>query len=490
MRPKKLCLAMSIAGLLLGMSAPLCRASTDQTATDTQIVHFLNRISFGPAPDDIEAVRRLGFDTYLEQQLHPELLPASQDLAAKLAQIETLNVPLATLADNYEAPEGGKKNLSEDEKKELNKRQNTIVEQLAQAKILRAIMSPAQLQEVMVDFWFNHFNVFAEKGFDKIFISSYERDAIRPFALGKFRDLLQMTARHPAMLFYLDNWLNTDPKSVLARRRNIGINENYAREVMELHTLGVEGGYTQQDVTTLAHIFTGWGLGEGPDLAQKATFFFDFRRHDYGNKAFLGYAIRGNGEAETKTVLDLLAQHPSSAHHIAFELAQFFVGDGPPSSLVERLAAVFRSSGGDISAVLRALFRSPEFWDPQFEHVKFKPPFRFVVSAFRAAHVLPPGDTRGLQGALAQMGEPLYRCLTPNGYSATNDQWLNSDALFKRISFLKNMYGVLKDNNPLRTILATRGTDWSANTLKTVLGAADTKQQPLLLLGSPEFVYY
>ncbi len=467
---------------------PRLAQTAEQAPSDAQILHLLNRISFGPAPSDVEAVKHVGLENYIEQQLHPTFLPQSPELESRLSELTTLRASLPDLMDEYEVRPAEKKEMSEDARKEANQHENTIMRELGEAKILRAIMSPAQLQEVMTDFWFNHFNVFAEKGLDKIFIGGYERDAIRPYALGRFRDLLQATAHHPAMIFYLDNWLNTDPNSPVARGKKIGINENYAREVMELHTLGVNGGYTQEDVTTLAHILTGWGLSEGKDMQQRASFYFEPRRHDASNKILLGYQVRGGGTEEIESVLDMLAQHPATAHHIAYELAQYFVTDDPPQSLVDKLTATFQSSGGDISAVLKTLFYSPEFWDTKYEQVKFKPPFRYVVSAFRAAGVVPPGDTKPLQGAIGQMGEPLYRCLTPNGYSNTNDQWLNSDALLKRINLAKQLSGFL-DANATQRIENALGKNWGKNTLDTIHGA-ESRLQPALLLGSPEFVYY
>ncbi len=456
--------------------------------TDAQIVHFLNRISFGPTAGDIDAVRRLGIGEYLEKQLHPEFLRYPFSLQQRLSKLPTVNASPTTILDEYLLPNEKAKTLSDDDRKEYERRKNDIVDELSEAKILRAVLSPAQLQEVMTDFWYNHFNVFAGKDLDRLLVSSYERDAIRPYALGKFRDLLQATAHHPAMLFYLDNWLNTDPDSPFAHGRKIGINENYAREVMELHTLGVNGGYTQQDVTTLAHILTGWGLGEGKDVAAKAQFYFEPRAHDYNAKDFLGYSVQGGGEEEIESVLDFLAKHPSTAKHIAYELAQYFVADDPPQSLVTRLAVTFSSSDGDIAAVLRTLFHSPEFWDPRYESVKFKPPFRYIISTLRATYTLPSGDTKMLQGALGNMGEPLYRFLTPNGYANTNDQWLNSDALLKRIDFAKKLAGFLDANSP-ETIESALGNSWTTNTLKTVKDA-DPKQRATLLLSSPEFVYY
>jgi uncharacterized protein (DUF1800 family) len=478
---------VAVFALFLFATSPVFAAD----ATDAQILHLLNRISFGPVPGDIENVRRIGIDAYIDQQLHPDELTPSSELQSRLKELPTLDASMHQLASQYFIPPEEEKQLSEDARKDYHQRQNVIVKELAEAKILRAVMARAQLQEVMADFWFNHFNVFAEKGADKIFISSYERDAIRLYALGHFRDLLMATARHPAMLFYLDNWLNTNPNSPGARGKKIGINENYAREIMELHTLGVNGGYTQTDVTTLAHILTGWGLGEGKGLENRAEFYFEPRRHDFSDQALLGYHVPGGNQQEIEAVLAMLAKHPATAHHISYELAQYFVADDPPKPLVDKLTSVYKSTDGDIAAMLKTIFRSPEFWDQQYTQNKFKPPFRFVISALRASNVVPPGDTKAIQGAVGQMGEPLYRCPTPNGYSNTNDQWLNSDTLLKRIEFSKKLSNVLAFGGDSKETIesALGGKNWSTNTRQTV-DNAEPNLQPAMLLASPEFVYY
>ena len=468
-------------------------ATHAETAQDGQIIHLLNRISYGPAPQDIAQVRKEGIQIYIEQQLHPEDLPKSSVLEQELEQLLPADKSLQEIVRQFQ-PNYEEGKLSLDERRELNKKLNTILFQMSEGKILRAIESPAQLQEVMTDFWFNHFNVFFNKGLDRVFISTYERDAIRPYALGKFSDLLKATARHPAMLFYLDNWQNKNPNNPVARNaqikrgKELGINENFAREIMELHTLGVNGGYSQLDVTNLAHILTGWGIGRGKDWRDKATFEFDAQHHDYNDAVLLGQHIRGGGMEEIDGVLDMLAANPATAQHIAYELAQYFVADDPPESLVKKLAVSFQNSGGDIAAMLKELFYAPEFWDAKYDQVKFKPPFRYIVSAYRASGLVPTGDTRILQGAIGNMGEPLYRCLTPNGYSMTNDQWLNSDSLLKRISIAKAISQGF-DEQTSRAILQSRSNGWSSGTLQAVKAAA-RNMQPALLLSSPEFLYY
>jgi uncharacterized protein (DUF1800 family) len=285
----------------------------------------------------------------------------------------------------------------------------------------------------MVDFWFNHFNVDARKGLDRIWVGAYEEQAIRPFVLGKFRDLLLATARHPAMLFYLDNAKNSAPGTQLQSGRESGLNENYAREVMELHTLGVDGGYTQDDVVALARILTGWTFVRRERASGDGSAFrFLKTRHDFGLKRFLGRDIAPSGEAEGIEALDMLARSPATARHVALKLAQYFVADRPPDSFVDRLAARFRETDGDIGAVLRTLFASREFRDSV--GTKYKSPYRYVLSAVRAAGI-EAEDVRPLLRQMAQLGMPLYSCPTPDGYADTAGKWLNPDATLKRVSF-------------------------------------------------------
>jgi uncharacterized protein (DUF1800 family) len=469
-----------------------CAASpADHTpeASDAAIIHLLNRTGFGPTPDSIAEVKNLGIDAYIERQLQPDNLQETPQLQQRLAQLPTLNEALPQLSQRV--AEVGKKQAEQtpEQQKQDNERKNLIVKELAQAKILRAIASRAQLQEVMTDFWFNHFNVFAGKGADRAWVGAYERDAIRPFALGKFRDLLRATARHPAMLFYLDNWQNTAPDSPGGQRRKLGINENYARELLELHTLGVDGGYSQKDVTALAYILTGWGLSHGDDWVERSAFSFNPRRHDFSNQVLLGQTVPGGGEQEIEAVLDRLAAHPATAQHIAYQLAQALVDDNPPPSLVTQLARTFSRSDGNIAEVLRELLHSQAFWDSRYRQTKFKPPLRYAVSALRAAQVLPPGDTHAIQHALNTMGQPLYRCVTPNGYANTKQQWLNPDALLKRVDFAKGLKRFDVAGEHEQAIFDSFSALLSAESLK-VLEQTPPNQKTVLLLNSPEFLYY
>jgi uncharacterized protein (DUF1800 family) len=314
-----------------------------------------------------------------------------------------------------------------------------VINELQQAKLLRALYGERQLQEVMTDFWFNHFNIYLNKDADQYLVTAYERDVIRAHALGKFKDLLVATAQSPAMLFYLDNWLSMGPKSPAALAANKGkpgqsvpgLNENYGREVMELHTLSVNGGYTQHDVTELARVLTGWTI---QPLEQGAAFQFDPKKHDPGDKIVLGQTIPENGINEGMQVLDMLAHHPNTAKFIAKKLAMRFVADEPPPALVDRLAQKFLSTDGDIREVLRTLFKSPEFWSAKAYRAKVKTPFEFIISSLRATgtDLNNPGPTAGI---LNKMGMPLYQMVPPTGYSMTASTWMNSEALIDRMNY-------------------------------------------------------
>ena len=335
--------------------------------------------------------------------------------------------------------------------KALNNPQQVVTDELLQGKVLRAVYSERQLEEVMTDFWLNHFNVFIGKGADRYELTSYERDVIRPHAFGKFQDLLVATAQSPAMLFYLDNWLSVGPNSDFAngisrrggkfrqanrpfgqsKSKQSGLNENYGRELMELHTLGVNGGYKQKDVTEVARVFTGWTLKEP---RQGGGFVFDERKHEPGNKIVLGHRIKPAGEKEGLEVLHILAHHPSTAQFICSKLAMRFVSDNPPPVLVERMAHTFLKKDGDIREVLKTMFDSPEFWAQDQYRAKVKTPFEFVVSSLRASGA-EVSDAMPIVHQLQNMGMPLYGAQPPTGYSMKADAWVNSSALLGRMNF-------------------------------------------------------
>ncbi len=319
--------------------------------------------------------------------------------------------------------------------------QFVINQDLMEAKLLRAIYSNRQLEEVLTDFWYNHFNVFLDKGADRYLVGSYERDVIRPHVLGKFHDLLLATAESPAMLFYLDNVESVDPRAaaIMQARRPAqaarpvrGLNENYARELMELHTLGVDGGYTQRDVTEVARCFTGWSI-KAP--REGAAFIFRERLHDNGPKIVLGHRIPpGGGIEDGLKVLDILAHHPSTARFISRKLAMRFVADDPPPSLIAKMARTFREKDGDLRAVMQTMLASPEFWSQGAYRAKLKSPLEMVASSVRALGA-DVDFSFALSQQLVQLGEPLYRKQEPTGYTNAGQDWMNSASLLARMNF-------------------------------------------------------
>ena len=511
---------------LLGAGLPAMRcaraAADPGSPARRRALHLLNRLGYGPRPGDLDRVLAMGVDGFLAAQLEPGRLAKPPDLARRLAGLATLRLNPAQLFETYGPPAlrrtPGEK-PSPEERGAARLRARVILDEARAARLWRAVDGPRQLQSVMTEFWFNHFNVFAGKGLDHLWIGSFEAEAIRPHALGRFRDLLGATARHPAMLVYLDNWRNTAPGSPAAHGPARGLNENYAREVMELHTLGVDGGYTQADVVALARIFTGWGLplarmrASGAVASGDGSFFrFDAQRHDYGAKRFLGRRIAGSGLAEGEEALDLLAGSPATARHIAYQIAQYFVADTPDPALVETLAQRFATTGGAIAEMLRALVASRQFWNPVAIGGKFKTPYQYVLSTVRLAGV-PLLDTRPLAAALARLGMPLYGCQTPDGYNQAGVAWLNPDAMEKRLAFAMALASgrlpldrpppeaeaaAAFDGRPLQSepsppldaarLAAAYGGGFSARTREAV-AAAPPRLQAAPILGSPELMY-
>jgi len=409
-------------------------------SVEQRALHVLNRLGYGPRPEDVGKVVDMGVERYIRAQLNPETIPLPASLTQRLDALPIVQMPTGELLAEFVAAQKAAKQEDEKGKQQRRALVQRIAKQTAAARLVRAIDSPRQLEEVMVDFWFNHFNVFAGKGLDRALVASYERDAIRPYALGRFRDLLGATAKHPAMLFYLDNWLSVAPgyQAAVLRKRAAasatGLNENYARELMELHTLGVDGGYRQKDVTELARMLTGWTFHPRDMIDGGKTFRFDPQRHDQGDKEWRAHHVAAGGQNEGEWALDELASDPATARRISYQLAQYFVADRPPAALVDRLALRFLATQGDIRAVLGTLFDSPEFWASDHVGTKFKTPYQYVVSAARAAD-LKVVNVRPILRTLAQLGMPLYGCQTPDGYRNTEQAWLSPDALSRRINF-------------------------------------------------------
>jgi uncharacterized protein (DUF1800 family) len=605
-----LTLALGAASLI---AAERARSKAGRMDEEKRAAHAVNRLTFGPRPGDVETVRALGVDKWIEQQLNA---PRGDDsaLEARLAPLRTLRMSTREMMEEFPPPqviraiaEGRMAMPSDPERRavyqaqieryrarqEQQKRENgnnnanaagdsargsegdmqemdpaerakrrearlyaelkagelldmspeqrvaefmkmsneerramargfspeerekvfseftpeqretvlalvnpqaVVVGEVQQAKILRAAYSQNQLEEVMTDFWFNHFNIFINKGPDRYLVTAYERDVIRPNALGKFKDLLFATAKSPAMLFYLDNWQSVGPASEFAKNgperrgnqqsgqmrnrrmnpggfgrgpmgrnrypgtgqppngtgmpragddpmaqrrqqqqqnRRSGLNENYARELMELHTLGVNGGYTQTDATEVARVVTGWTLTQP---RQGGGFQYEGRMHEPGDKVVLGQTIHDGGEGEGKKVLEMLARNPATAKFISTKLAQRFVSDAPPPALVDRMAQTFLKTDGDIRQVLRTLFQSPEFWAPEAYRAKVKTPLEFVASAVRATGV-DVQNAAPLVRSLNDMGMPLYGQQPPTGYSMKAEAWVNSNALLSRMNF-------------------------------------------------------
>jgi uncharacterized protein (DUF1800 family) len=501
--------------------------SASPPENDRTIVHVLNRVAFGPGPGDVERVRAMGVRAYIDRQLHPEGIPDA-DVDARLKGLTTLRLTSAEIAARYEAPlaavrrdqrAAGRPGSDQagpppEAPRMTAERQeaNLPLLELSAQKIVRATYSDRQLQEVLTDFWFNHFNVDARKGPERFLLTSYERDAIRPHVLGRFRDLLDATARSPAMLFYLDNWMSADPggphpapaprgggragpRPFLLPPRALppqrpyaphGLNENYGRELLELHTLGVDGGYTQTDVTEVARAFTGWSIA---NPRAGGSFRFAAQMHDEGDKVVLGRRISGGGLRDGEEVLDLVASHPATARFIASKLVRRFVSDNPPPPLVDRAAATFLKSGGDLRAVMTTILTSPEFLSPDAFSVKVKSPFEFIVSALRATGA-DVDDARPLVRLLQQLGMPLYQCQPPTGYRDAGETWMNAGALVNRMNDALalangrlNGVRIAKTTSPLSVLPGPM----SDTTRRTIEQAAIPAQALALALGSPEF---
>ncbi len=460
-----LAVALAVAGCATapqtsGVAAmPQLLASTPhrELTADQQVAHALSRLTFGARPGDVAVVRALGVDRWIANQLSPHRMPDSageraiarfdgldaepREIVALFAEVRRERRQRQAMATDTAEGMRPKRAPTRGAARQLRR----VVGDLQAAKVARAVASERQLQEVMVDFWENHFSVFVGKGQTRLFLTHYDRDVIRPRALGKFRDLLGAVAHSPAMLFYLDNWQSAadSGRSVSrgrpaaggtrrpqAPRRARGLNENYARELLELHTLGVDGGYTQHDVIEVARALTGWSIDQ-----RAGAFVFRAAIHDADAKVVLGHRLAaGRGIEDGEDVLDIVARHPATARHVARKLAMRFVGDSPPPALVARAAETFRRTDGDIREVVRTVVTSPEFFSRAAYRAKVKSPFELVVSALRAMNADVDATPRTAR-LVAQLGQPIFGRQTPDGWPETADEWMNAGAILNRINF-------------------------------------------------------
>jgi uncharacterized protein (DUF1800 family) len=493
-------------------------ASSAELTEQQKIVHVLNRLGYGPRPGDVERVRQIGVDAYIRQQLHPETIDDSA-VEHALEPLDSLKMSSNQLLEDYW---NGVRQFIERQKAEGNAEDMKLrygidasntkattqpagekggatadmgrpataslrcVGELQQAKLIRAVLSERQLEEVLVDFWGNHFNIDVKKGLCRPLKGADDRDVIRPHIFGKFRDLLEASAKSPAMIHYLDNQENSvarerseyeksmasyfisqklgmEAKGILSDKE--GPNENYGREIMELHTLGVDGGYTQKDVQEVARCFTGWAINYS-----NGSFQFQAHRHDDGEKTVLGHVIpAGGGMKDGEMVLDILASHPATAHFISKELCQRFVSDDPPADLVDRTAKVFLETQGDLRKVVESILTSPEFFSPQAYRSKIKSPFEFAVSAVRAGdgqfvqqgnladkiraihegagvigyggEKLSAAQHKSLNWSVYDMGQPLFSFAAPTGYPEVSSKWVSPGALIERLNFAMALTG-------------------------------------------------
>lgn len=567
---------LRLVGLPLLLCVCLVNGQQTASALDPEELarasHVLNRLGYGPRPGEVEQVARQGVENWIRAQLHPEQI-ADGPAEAALAKLTKLQLPSAALIKAFHE----ERRLREEAKKaggdpkgpggKSDENRLVVAEALGElqyAKLTRAVLSARQLEAVLVDFWFNHFNVDARKQEVRAAVVGYEQEAIRPHVFGRFRDLLGATAQNAAMLVYLDNFrssreMGLGPREQERQRRALqqtmglsmeaaaaatpkkrGLNENYGRELLELHTLGVDGGYTQRDVQEVARVFTGWTIDP-----RDGRFVFREKWHDPGAKTVLGHKLSGGGRKEGEQVLDLLAAHPATARHLAYRLCQRFVADAPPAELVERVATAYRASKGDLRRTYETLFLSPEFLGPDYRGAKTKSPFEFIASALRATgatfvdvplragrppiHALEAGLALGRGGErlaalprrtvlmhLVEMGQPLYAWGPPTGFPEDSTHWVNAGALVARLNFALALTGGqvadcrvelapllagadVDDPDSVVTALgrAVLGVTLSDNTRRIVLAqladhsatatTVDSRKALALLLGSPEF---
>jgi uncharacterized protein (DUF1800 family) len=497
---------------LLAMNGLLNMAAVQAAELTPHDMALLDRLTWGISASSAAHLQAIGTERWLSEQLHPG--PDNPLPERAREQIEAMpdvhKFPFDIAVEFEQQGKTANQTVDPDQKKAaqqaLQQAMNDRAKQAAGRSILRALYAPDQLRQRMTWFWFNHFNVHQYKGNIRILVGDYEDRAIRPFALGKFHDLLSATLYHPAMLRYLDNADNAAGH----------LNENYAREIMELHTMGVGSGYTQADVEALARILTGVGIDLKPEdpklkpelqaqLVREGAFEFNPARHDYGDKVFLGHTIKGRGLAEVDEAVEILLRHPATATHLARQIATYFVSENPPEALVQRMAQTFKTTDGDIAAVLATMIHAPEFAAALKPAVKFKDPVQYVFSAVRLAYddkvIL---NTQPIQGWLNRMGEGLFNHETPDGFAMTSASWNGPGQMMVRFEIARQIgsgsSGLFKPDGP--NAVDQPAFPLIANSLyfnglrqtlgPTTLAALDQAISPqdwnTLFLSSPEFM--
>lgn len=459
-----------------------------------KVLHVLNRLTYGPAPGDLERVAAMGTAAFVASQLEPERIDEPPVLAEKLAGLPTESMDTVRLFREFGPKAGTEGQPAPEAMRRVFDRASAAALEAAGARLYRAILSRRQLYELMVAFWCDHFNLGAKKGLAYLWVGSFEREAIRPHAMGRFLDLLSATAMHPAMLIARDNWKNVSRRQGASSSRE-GLDATYAAIVLNHQTLGPGGPQKTGDVRALARILTGWRVGAARDGADTGGFHFDPDLHDPTDKVFLGQTVKGSGVAEVAAALRVLAGHKATADNISRKLVQYFLCDEPPPVLVNRLAETFLATGGDIREVLRALFSSPEFFDPKYVGNRFKRPLRQVVSTIRALGG-EPRDTVALVGVLASLGQPLYEAAAIEGHPATAAAWLKPEGVVRRVALagdiVSGRLSVLAPKTAgmsVQGLTGTLGTGLSASARQAAAKAPDGLG-PAVLLGSPDFMRY
>lgn len=499
MRAMRFLLALLLAGLAVKAAATSSLAQA--LSPEALALQAVERLSYGPTPGEVERVRAMGAQAYIDQQMSPQSLPEPPALTERLAALPTVSMDTVQLFRTYgpKGPGGPRARATDEEIKAAREKAMVIGREAAEAKLWRALLSPRQLEERLCEFWYNHFNIPASKGLTHLWVGSFEREAIRPYVFGRFEDMLVAVTRHPAMLIHLENWQSASPDSQTGKGAQRPLVDLHARELLTSHTMGQDVRLKAQDVNALALMLAGWSIGAPRSSQDVNGFVFDERRHDMKDKTFLGQTIKGSGVGEGLEALRLLAAHPDTARNVSAKLARFFVGEDVPKPMIDALAKVYLDTGGDLKAVLKSLFASPEFAGQKYAGNKFKSPLRYLTGIVRAAG-RPVTEVRSLAEHLEWLAMPLYDAPGVSGYKDGRDAWLGAGDLLKRLNLaIEASQGALPcwasstyaPPFPLdaQALAKTMGVAVSPNTSQA-MESAKPEFKAAVLLGAPEGQYY